>query len=194
MAGGFGLEISDDYGKLLRDSWREVNPWAMSFGRKLEKAARTAIRVPQVWQEAGRVAYAYDGTDWMWCKLPSGRLLAYFAPRVEDVVTPWGEQVLAITALWGGGKPAAGANWPRRQLTPGLLLENVTQAASACLLRDAIRQCDAKGIELVMHVHDELVAQNCDKNDLRDVLLNAPAWSVGLPIQASAESGVRYGK
>jgi DNA polymerase len=79
-------------------------------------------------------------------------------------------------------------------LVGGLLIENCTQAASACLLRDAIRQCDAKGIELVMHVHDELVAQNCDKNDLRDVLLNAPAWSVGLPIQASAESGVRYGK
>jgi DNA polymerase len=194
MAANFDLEISDDYGKILRDGWRAANPWMASFGRKLEKAVTRAVKTPQVWHEAGRVAYAYDGTDWLWCKLPSGRLLAYFAPRFEDVVTPWGEPATVVTALWGGAKPKAGEPWPRRPLVGGLLIENCTQAASACLLRDAIRQCDAKGIEVVMHVHDELVAQNCDKNDLRDVLLNAPAWSVGLPIQASAESGVRYGK
>lgn len=194
MAANFDLEISDDYGKILRDGWRAANPWMASFGRKLEKAVKQAVKIPQVWHEAGRVAYAYDGTDWLWCKLPSGRLLAYFAPRFDDVVTPWGEPATVVTALWGGGKPKAGERWPRRPLVGGLLIENCTQAASACLLRDAIRQCDAKGIELVMHVHDELVAQNCDKNALRDVLLNAPAWSVGLPIQASAESGVRYGK
>jgi DNA polymerase len=194
MAANFDLEISDDYGKILRDGWRAANPWMASFGRKLEKAVKQAVKIPQVWHEAGRVAYAYDGTDWLWCKLPSGRLLAYFAPRFDDVVTPWGEPATVVTALWGGGKPKAGERWPRRPLVGGLLIENCTQAASACLLRDAIRQCDAKGIEVVMHVHDELVAQNCDKNALRDVLLNAPAWSVGLPIQASAESGVRYGK
>lgn len=194
MGAGFGLEITDDYGAVLRDGWRTANPWMAAFGRKLEKAVRAAVKVPQVWHEAGRVAYAYDGTDWLWCKLPSGRLLAYHAPRFEEVVTPWGEEVLAVTALWGGAKPKAGAPWPRRPLVAGLLIENCTQAASACLLRDAIRQCDERGIELVMHVHDELVAQNTDKETLRSILLNAPAWAKGLPIQASAESGVRYGK
>jgi DNA polymerase len=194
MGGTFGLEISDDYGTILRDGWRAVNPWMAAFGRKLEKAVRTAIKVPQVWHEAGRVAYAYDGTDWLWCKLPSGRLLAYHAPRFEEVVTPWGEEVMAVTALWGGSKPKAGAPWPRRPLVAGLLIENCTQAASACLLRDALRKCDTQGIEVVMHVHDEIVAQNVDKERLRSILTDAPAWAAGLPIQASAETGVRYGK
>lgn len=194
MGANYGLEIGEDYGKQLRDGWRAVNPWMASFGRKLEKAVRAAVKTPQTWHEAGRVAYAYDGTDWLWCKLPSGRLLAYHDPRFEEVVTPWGEEVLAITALWGGGKPKAGAPWPRRPLVGGLLIENCTQAASACLLRDALQKCDKQGIEVVMHVHDEIVAQYTDKEDLRAILLDAPAWAKGLPIQASAESGTRYGK
>lgn len=194
MGANFDLIISDDYGMTLRDSWRQVNPWMASFGRKLEKAVRNAVKVPQVWHEAGRVAYAYDGSDWLWCRLPSGRLLAYNTPRFEEVRTPWGEEVLAVTALWGGAKPKAGEKWPRRPLVGGLLIENCTQAASACLLRDAIRQCDEQGIEVVAHVHDELVAQNCAKERLRSILLNPPAWVENLPIQSSAEFGVRYGK
>lgn len=194
MGGNFGLEISDDYGKTLRDGWRKVNPWMAAFGRKLETAVRKCLKAPEVWHEAGRVSYAYDKTDWLWCKLPSGRLLGYHNPQFEDVTTPWGEQVTAVTALWGGGRPKTGESWPRRPLIAGLLIENCTQAASACLLRDALRKCDEQGIEVVMHVHDEIVAQNVDKERLRGILLDAPAWAAGLPIQASAETGVRYGK
>lgn len=194
MGRAYGLEISEDYGKTLRDGWRTVNPWMAAFGRKLEKAVRAAIKAPETWHEAGRVAYAYDGTDWLWCKLPSGRLLAYHEPKFEMTTTPWGEEVMAITALWGGSRPKVGEPWPRRPLIAGLLIENCTQAASACLLRDALRKCDERGIEVVMHVHDEIVAQNVSKEDLRAVLLDTPAWAAGLPVQASAENGVRYGK
>lgn len=194
MGRAYGLEISEDYGKTLRDGWRTVNPWMAAFGRKLEKAVRAAIKAPETWHEAGRVAYAYDGTDWLWCKLPSGRLLAYHEPKFEMTTTPWGEEMMAVTALWGGSRPKVGEPWPRRPLIAGLLIENCTQAASACLLRDALRKCDERGIEVVMHVHDEIVAQNVSKEDLRAVLLDTPAWAAGLPVQASAESGVRYGK
>lgn len=194
MAANYGLTIDDEYGKLLRDGWRAVNLWMGDFSRQLERATEKAVELPGVWHEAGRVAYAYDGSDWLWCRLPSGRLLAYHAPRLEEVMTPWGDTRYAVTALVGSKKPKAGQRWPRRPLIGGLLIENCTQATAACLLRDAIRRAHYSGVELVLHVHDELVAQNIGKDELRELLLDAPAWAAGLPIEASVESGAHYGK
>lgn len=194
MGKSYGLVISDDYGKELRDAWREVNPWAMAFGMELEKAAMRAVRSPGEWFEAGRVAYAFDGHDWLWCRLPSGRLLAYFAPQLEEVQTPWGDWKLAVTVLWGAGRPKVGADWPRRAVTPGLLLENITQATAACLLRDALRRLAADGVKVVAHVHDEVVAEGIDPQALAAYLTTAPTWAKGLPVEVSAEHGARYGK
>lgn len=193
MGSGYGLVIDDQYGRSLRDAWRKANPWMMSFSRALTKAVMDAIRTPKDLFTAGRVSYEYDGSSWLWCNLPSGRRLAYLNPEIIEVDTPYGQE-LAVSVIWGGAKPKVDEVWPRRTLHGGLLIENCTQAAAACLLRDAINRCDKAGIDLVAHVHDELVAENVDKETLRDTLLMAPTWAGGLPITASAESGIRYGK
>lgn len=194
MGGNYGLEINDDYGRTLRDAWRVANPWMGDFSRELEKASKHAYQMPGEWFTAGRVAYAYDGSDWLWCRLPSGRLLAYLHPRLEEQETPWGDMRLVLTAVWGGAKPKVQDKWPRRALHGGLLIENCTQAAAACLLRDALLRCDKAGIQVVGHVHDEIIAENVSAEALKAIVLDAPAWAEGLPIQAKAYSGARYGK
>lgn len=102
--------------------------------------------------------------------------------------------MLSLTAVWTGGKPKKGEAWPRRPLTPGLLLENSTQATAACLLRRAIVKAVHAGVEVVGHVHDEVIAQNTTEEALLAHLLDAPDWAEGLPIEAVASSGTRYGK
>jgi DNA polymerase len=194
MAKMFKMDIPYDRAVVLRDAWRQVNQWAMPFGNELVDAAREAFRYPNTWFDAGRLAYGYDGQSWLWCRLPSNRLLAYYQPALEWVVTPWGDEVLSLTAIWGGGKPKVGQPWPRRPLTPGLLLENATQATAADILRTAIVKACHAGIEVVGHVHDEIIAQNTTEEILLAHLLDAPEWSEGLPIEAKASSGVRYGK
>ena len=194
MGSNYGLKLSDDYAAVLRDGWRAANPWMSRMLHLLGTATRRALRSPGEWFEAGRVAYAYDGSDWMWCRLPSGRLLAYFQPRIEQVITPWGEEVLGITALWGARRPKAGEEWTRRTLTPSLLLENITQAASACVLRYALSKCNARGIEVVAHVHDEIVAVNTNSDELRQAMLDQPAWLQGLVIPVKVTHDQHYGK
>ena len=194
MAKQYKMPMTQERAEVLRDAWRAVNTWAIPFGADLVQAAKLAYYHPNTWFDAGRIAYGYDGQMWLWCRLPSGRLLAYLAPKIELVQTPWGEEVQALTVVWGGGKPKKGEAWPRRPLTPGLLLENSTQAAAACLLRGAIVQAVKAGIEVVGHVHDEIIAQNCSADDLLAHLLDAPTWADGLPIEAVASVGQRYGK
>ena len=193
MGAGYGLDITDDYGRTLRDAWRAANPWMQSFSAALETAAMSAYLAPGDWFEAGRVSYAYDGKDWLWCQLPSGRLLAYLHPRLEEQETPWGPRT-ALTVVWGGSRPKVGEKWPRRALHGGLQIENCTQAAAADLLRHALRECDETGLEVVGHVHDEIIAQNTTIDALRQILLTAPAWAHGLPIEVKVMSGPRYGK
>ena len=194
MGRNYGISFTDAEGETLKDRWRRNNPWVQVFGRALETATFRAIRRPGVWFDAGRVRYAFDGADWLWCQLPSGRLLAYFRPAIELVETPWGEEREAVTCVWGAAKAKAGADWPRRGMHAGLWIENCTQAAAADLLREALLACEDAGLPVVLHVHDEIVAEGYCYDQLRGIMLQAPNWAGGLPLAAEGGSGTRYGK
>jgi DNA polymerase len=194
MAKNFKLSFTEDEAKALRDAWRNVNPWAKSFGAHLDAAVLRAVRMPGQWHEAGRVAYAYDGGDWLWCRLPSGRMLAYAKPRLEVVPTPWGDERAAVTVLWGARKPKRGKQWPRRALHAGLLLENITQATAACVLRFAIRQAHFMGLRVIGHVHDEIIVEGLVEEALRAAMTRLPDWTDGLDIPVKINDGQRYGK
>lgn len=194
MGRGFGMHIDDEWGLQLRDAWRRANPWAQKYGRDLEKAVRAAVKDPGNWKDAGRVDYAYDGKDWLWCRLPSGRLIAYFQPRYEEVITPWGEPRMAVTTLWGGSKPKVGEEWPRRALHGGIMLENVTQATAADLLREAIARVDAAELKILLHVHDEIVVEGYHTEQLGQLMLASEPWAHSLPLAGEGGEGQRYGK
>ena len=194
MARAYGIHLTEAEALTLRDAWRKANPWAVTFGRKLEAAAAKALRRPGQWFEAGRLSFAYDDEAWLWMKLPSGRLLAYFQPRFEDVETPWGEMVEGITCVWGAAKPKVGEEWPRRSLYSGLYIENATQGAAADLLRDALMLSEDEDVPVVLHVHDEIVAEGRCLAQLRGIMLDLPPWADGLPLAAEGGEGERYGK
>lgn len=193
MALGYGMKISKDEAQPMVDSWRAVNPWAIKFGDQLNVAAIKAVQHPEQIFTAGRVQYVKVG-NYLWCVLPCGRLLAYIKPRVEKVKTPWGKQIHAVTCVWGAAKPKVGEKWPRRSMHRGLWIENNTQAASASLLREALPRAIDAGIDVRLHVHDELIAMGYCMEKLGEIMLHSPDWAEGLPLAGSGGSGERYGK
>jgi DNA polymerase len=140
------------------------------------------------------VNFICDGADWLWMQLPSGRFLSYASPRREMVETPWGEEVLSVTATWGSSKPKKGEAWPRRQYHAGIWLENATQGTAADLLRGAIVRADDAGLDVVLHVHDEIVVEGYHESMLGRIMLDSPAWAEGLPLAGEGGMGTRYGK
>jgi len=193
MALNYGITLDEDTALHMRNVWRTSNPWAKALGDALTRAAIRAMQRPEQWQTAGRLRFI-SSRGWLWMQLPSGRFLAYHRPRIETVLTPWEEEISAVTCVWGAGKPEAGAPWPRRQMHGGIWIENATQATAADILREAVVRVDDSGLDIVLHVHDEILVEGLHKDKLASVMLVPPTWSTGLPIEGAGGSGVRYGK
>jgi DNA polymerase len=76
----------------------------------------------------------------------------------------------------------------------------MTQAIARDLLADAMRAVEAEGIEIVMHVHDEIVAEvqkfraAYALGRMTAIMSETPAWAAGLPLAAEAWKGKRYRK
>lgn len=194
MARGYGLKYSFDQANGIKTAWRTANPWALPFWYGLKDAAQTAVRMPGTPQQFARLTFLYDGGDWLWMRLPSGRCLAYFQPKFEVVEYPWGDEGWELTCLWGSGKPKAGEKWPRRVLNHLILSENATQATAADVMREAIVRAHKKGLEVLFSVHDELVVEGDCFDELHQVMITPPTWAGGLPIEADTQVAKRYGK
>jgi DNA polymerase len=81
-----------------------------------------------------------------------------------------------------------------------LACENITQAAANDLLRYALRECEAKGLDVELHVHDEIVISvpedqaEVSKVQLEAIMCTPPNWASGIPLNAESKAMVRYGK
>lgn len=194
MARIYGMSLTEEKAKETVALWRTANPWAAKLWYGLKDAAGSAVQMPNTIQAHGKISFMYDGGDWLWMRLPSGRCLAYCKPAFELVTYPWGDEGWELTCLWGSGKPKAGEKWPRRALNHLILSENATQATAADVMRETIVRAHDAGLNVLFSVHDELVVEGHCHEQLHQVMTTAPTWAEGLPIAADTQTSYRYGK
>jgi DNA polymerase len=188
----YNVILPESDARRMVDGWRRANPWGPVYWDQLERAYMAAMRNPGSEFTAGRVAYLYDRQH-LWYVLPSGRVLCYPFARFDEE-----GNVTYAKASW---KPAADAKeWPRARLWKGLACENITQAVANDLLRDALWRLEEEGLDVVLHVHDEIVLEvpEADADSaaqrLVKVMSTPPAWAYGLPLNAEVATMSRYGK
>lgn len=189
-----GIEIDEETAKLAVAAYREEHYHVPQLWRNLEKAAMLAVLNPTKKVVVNRTKWFVKGR-FLYCELPSGRCLAYCDPSVKEIETPWGEKRPCLH-YWGVDgytkKWAEETNWG------GGLVENVVQAVSRDLTADALKKGDAKGFDMLMTVHDELIGEAdiglFGTKDFEDILLDAPAWAKGLPLRAECFKSERYRK
>ena len=107
---------------------------------------------------------------------------------------------------WGGSKlqfshmtvDAETKQWVRRFAHGGLLAENGTQAICRDLLAFSLLRLEAAGFPIIMHVHDEAVAEvkagARTLEEFEQIMTVVPAWAEGFPISAAGWTGGRYKK
>lgn len=199
MAKVYGVKVGDDRAEEIKKAWREAHPKIVRYWYDLEVAAINAVSygvVCKAGPEGRHVAFKKDGS-FLRCRLPSGRVLCYPYPVIKAVATPWGETRAALHYWAVNGVTK---KWEETSTYGGSLAENVTQAASACLLREALVNLDDAGYPIVMHVHDEAVVEiPKDASDgvvshIEDLMATAPAWAEGLPVAAEGWRATRYRK
>ena len=192
-----GLFVSDERADELKRAFRDANPKIVQLWRDLEDAAIKAVKYPGKEFNAanGKITYYCKG-PWLVCRLPSGRVLHYHKPYLENKMMPWGQEK---DVLFAWGLNSFTKKYEPYSLYGGILTENLAQAISACLLRYAMQKAEEAGMPVVLTVHDELVTEvdedsQLGEADLKKIMEDAPSWARGLPIAAEPWEGFRYGK
>lgn len=197
MARGYNVKISDAEAEQIKQGWREAHPATVAYWRQLEDAAIAAVLYPGVAQPAGpggrSVIFKKSGS-FLWCKLPSGRVLCYPYPQIEPKEMPWGGMKDCLTYM------AVGLNkkWERCATYGGSEAENVTQAVARDVLAEALPRVERAGYPVVMHVHDNAVSERRIGEGSADeffaLMSESPSWAGGLPIAVDGYRARRFRK
>lgn len=212
----FGAEGTDEELKAQIIAWRNASPnvvefWggqSRNFGRVpgsfgLEGAAVSAVRWPGEWFAVPRLNGTDSGVAYgcvanvLYCRLPSGRHLAYHRPRLTPTGTWRGDRLTFEGYNTNAKKGPPG--WQTMDLYSGLLCENVVQATARDIQRTAILNLERGGYPVVLHVYDEDVAEvpigQGTIEGLEAHMMNLPGWAKGWPIKAAGGwKGRRYRK
>lgn len=184
---------------LIKQFWRESNPKIVQHWDDLRLASIQAVQSPGLAFKAGapgrEVTYKMAGS-FLFCKLPSGGVICYPYPKVEMKAAF--EDSVAQPTLTAMGVDSYTKKWERYALYGGMLAENNTQSLSRDLLVNAMFNFESAGYPVVMHIHDELVAE-VSKNfgsleEAEEIAERLPAWAKDLPIAAEGWRGERFRK
>lgn len=193
------MNIPDEELKPLVDGWRKANPRIVQFWRSVGDAAMKAVR-ERTTVRAGKVTFCCkDGV--LFAKLPSGRTLAYIAPRLET--GRFGSAVITYQSYDKTEKAAdeeeeapVTRRWQREETYGPKIVENLTQAIARDLLCAAMMNLEAAGYRICMHIHDECVIETpIGQGSLEEacrLMAIAPVWAEGLPLRADGEDDLSF--
>ena len=168
------------------DSWREANPKIVQYWWDVEEAAMTAYKTKKR-SEVGKIAFAF-WSGILWMVLPSGRRLAYLKPRKQP--NRFGRMSLTYAGVGQNHK------WSRQETYSGRLVENATQAIARDILAEAMARMEDYGLNIVGHVHDEVIIEapigKYTVDEVCKLMAIKPDWCEGLPLSAAGYLAPSY--
>lgn len=168
------------------DSWREANPKIVQYWWDVEEAAMTAYKTKKR-SEVGKIAFAF-WSGILWMVLPSGRRLAYLKPRKQP--NRFGRMSLTYAGVGQNHK------WSRQETYSGRLVENATQAIARDILAEAMARMEDYGLNIVGHVHDEVIIEapigKYTVDEVCKLMAVKPEWCKDLPLSAAGYLAPSY--
>ena len=190
--GGDRLGLSESEEKQIVALWRKSNPRIVKMWAVIEKAAMTAIKTGQNVTVYRNIVI---GRRWgmLTITLPSGRTICY--PRAEvgiEYNDGWrgDHEIIEYEGLNQTTK-----KWGKVRTYGGKLTENIVQAIARDILGVVILRARAKSLNVVFHIHDEIVVEATPDQTLEDVeeLFSAPIdWCKDLPLKGAGYTTPYY--
>jgi DNA polymerase len=179
--------------EMIKLAWRADNPAVVALWRSIDEAAIEATESPGRTVHAGEWLRYRRAGSWLFCRLPSGRVIVYPYPRVEWRETPWGTK--KPTLLYKG-VDSFSKRWEEHAFYGGLGTENAVQATARDIMREAMHRVAPDA--LILTIHDELVWEVDPARSSIDEFCRLSAeplpWAPGLPIAVEGWAGPRYRK
>jgi DNA polymerase len=195
----WGINVSEDLAAAAINTYRETYREVTNFWREMEKRAveATKYKTPSNRVGAGKVHWVTD-KDFLQCLLPSGRSLNFYKPEIQQKTNAWGTSDV-LTFMGEKAGKSGGKSWQRVDTYGGKLVENITQAVARDLMAEAMLRIEAAGYEIILSVHDELIAEVREDSSFTvehfEKLMSAlPSWAAGCPVEAKGWVGKNYKK
>ena len=178
--------VPEDEMQGIVTQWRAESPKIVRMWRDCQDAAVSVIRGDQpkrvLRSLQGTEFYVklVDGTPVLFIRLPSGRPIAYWDPKVMD--TEMGPRITYMTQNQTTRK------WERCETYGGKLTENIVQSVARDCLAEKMKLLESMGYPIVFHVHDELILdvprEDKEAAALVDRIMGEPIdWAPGLPLK-----------
>lgn len=178
------IELSLEECRRIHQIYRSTFPRVINLWEEVDRLWRKTAIAGSTSSFAGILEFSYVRKPWgdaVAIKLPSGRSLYYWGPKVVD-----------------GSGSYQGANF-RKHVYGGLLVENLCQAIARDIMASGMLRL-RHGVDLVATVHDELIAEVPEEQADRllqwgeEQMTIAPVWAPDLPLGVEGFVSKRYRK
>lgn len=183
MAESFIKEVR---GTWIVKQWRRNHPMTTQLWNDMKQGSIIALQHKgAIITVRDNIAFCYEDR-FLKMRLPSGRLLYYLDPRIEEVTTSWGSTQKVVTSM---SVNSMTKQLERRQLNVSILVENLVQAFCRDLLKESMLRLDGHGYNIVAHIHDEILSEVPEGfgsvEEYEALMSKVPAWAKGMPLQAA---------
>jgi DNA polymerase len=173
------------------EKWRRAHPRVVKFWHDLARCVRIAIRTGQsvyVGSPPATITAMFEAGN-LYLVLPSGRAITYPEARlVPSKFEGYPPDVMF--------KDNARRQWKEMRAWHGTFTENVVQGTARDILVAGIARMEAHGLPIILHVHDDLVAEmpigTVTPEEFQLLALEPVAWADGLPLAGAARVAQCY--
>ncbi len=214
-AESMGVDLTWARSHKATNAYRETYVEIKDLWTRYEKAIACTIRTRKP-TRVGPIQFSYE-KPFLKARLPSGRYMYYFQPRVENrtfqkqkrdedgspmvdfagrpIMDTWTKETISYM-----GKNQATNKWERIHSHGGKFLENFTQAFARDILKYGLFDADDDGFYIIGHVHDEILDEEDEDDDyhtyerLGQHMTRARDFAPGLPLGFGGWTGKFFRK
>ena len=180
--------VEEEELKGLVQSWRTANPHIVNYWYEIDGAVKAAVKERKM-TKVGMVTVYYQ-SGMLKIALPSGRVLSYVRPRMT--VNRFGSESVSYEGIGTNRK------WTRIESYGAKFCENIVQATARDVLAEAMLRLEKKGVDIVCHIHDEVVLEvpegSSSVEEVNEIMAVCPDWCEGLPLKAAGFESPFYKK
>mgnify|MGYP000749537943 FL=1 len=192
--GALNMGLSEEELPDIVHRWRNANPRIRDLWYAVEEAALLVMQTAQpqaiynlIFNLESDIVY---GQNFLTVQLPSGRKLYYPRPFLKE--NQFGK--LAIHYYTVGQQTR---KWEVTSTYGGKMTENIVQAIARDCLAETLRRIDAKGLQVVFHVHDEVIIDapmGTTVDEICDLMAEPIPWAPGLILKGAGFESKYYMK
>jgi DNA polymerase len=196
-AEGMGVKLTEVQSKDAVDAYRLSYAKVKNCWYECERNAISAINNPNQAFQNGKLLFKF-AKDALWMKLPSGRLICWRDPKVEQQLTPRGFMREGVTVR---SQNTFTRQWSRNNLIGSSIFQSAVQGTARDMLANAMLNLDINGYNIINSIHDEVMllvdedkAEEALENDVMHIMTTPPLWASDFPLAAEGWVGKRYRK